>query len=154
MSMSRLMSRPLRKSMPFKGSRWGMGQKGRQRVSCVSRMKDMVPTVKRCIICHVKWWANQAARKPLPSMAVSSTMCRTGKKTAKSRRGVIHNWMFDMHSKVPCILAMPAMKQTTSRRGIDVECIVMRLHTPMTMAAPQSNCWLVKRNFMRKSRGK
>ena len=78
-----------------------MGQKGRQQSNCVSRTNDMVPTVNTCIICHVKWWPNQAANQPLPSMAVSRMMWSTGKKTAKSRRGVIHSWMLLMHSKVP-----------------------------------------------------
>ena len=34
-------------------------------------------------------------------MLVSITMCRSGKKIVMSRLGVIHNWMFDIHSNVP-----------------------------------------------------
>ena len=86
-------------------------------------------------------------------MAVSSTMCKTGKKTPKSRGGVIHSCMLLMHSKVPCIFAIPAMKQTGRRIAMLVVFMVMTLHTPITAAAPQSSCWLVKRNFMRKSIG-
>ena len=81
-------------------------------------------------------------------------MCSTGKNTAKSRRGVIHNCMLLMCSKVPCSLAMPSMKHTTSSSGIYVERMVMRLQTAMTIAEPMMSCWLVKRNFMRKSMGK
>ena len=80
-------------------------------------------------------------------------MCSTGKKTPKSRGGVIHSWMLLIHSKVPCIFAMPAMKQTGRRMAILVVLIVMKLQMPITAAAPQSSCWLVKRNFIRKSIG-
>ena len=81
------------------------------------------------------------------------TICME-KKTAKSRRGVIQSWMLLMHSNVPCILAIPAMKHTIMSTGIDWQCIVSTLHMARTMAEPQSNCLLVKRNFMRKSIGK
>ena len=56
------------------GKENGIGQKGRHRSSCVRTIKHIVPTVKTCIICQVKWYPNHAAKKPLPSMAVSRTM--------------------------------------------------------------------------------
>lgn len=81
-------------------------------------------------------------------------MWSTGKNTAKSRRGVIHSWMLLINSKVPCSLAMPPMKHTTSSSGMKVVWMVTRLVTAMTTAEVMSSCWLVKRNFMRKSMGK
>ena len=111
-----------------------------QRVACVRMTKHMVATVKMCMDCHVKWWANHAASHPLPSMEVSRTMWSTGKKTAKSRLGVIHSWMLDMHSKVACSLAMPEMKHVRSRSGMKVECMVMRLQMAMMMAEVHRSC--------------
>ena len=57
-------------------------------------------------------------------------------------------------SKVPCSFAIPSMKHTTSSSGMKVVWMVTRLHTETTMADPMMSCWLVKRNFMRKSIGK
>ena len=140
-------------SIPLSGIRCGIGQKGLQRVSCTRMTKHIVPIVSTCIICHGRWKATTEATHALPVMAVSRTMCSTGKKTPKSRGGVIHSWMLLMHSKVPCIFAMPAMKQTGRRTAMSVVLIVMKLQMPITAAAPQSSCWLVKRNFIRKSIG-
>ena len=147
------MRMPVGMSMPRSDMRCGIGQKGLHSVSCTSTTKHIVPTVSTCIICHERWKATTAATHALPVMAVSSTMCSTGKKTPKSRGGVIHSWMLLMHSNVPCIFAIPAMKQTGRRIAILVVLIVMTLQTPITAAAPQSSCWLVKRNFMRNSIG-
>ena len=97
--------------------------------------------------------AEQELMAPLKIRLIEGTMCSTGKKTPKSRGGVIHSWMLLIHSKVPCIFAMPAMKQTGRRMAILVVLIVMKLQIPITAAAPQSSCWLVKRNFIRKSIG-
>ena len=49
---------------------------------------------------------------------------------------------------------MPPMKHTTSSSGMKVVWRVTRLVTAMTTAEVMSSCWLVKRNFMRKSMGK
>ena len=86
-------------------------------------------------------------------MAVSRMICSTGKKIPKSRSGLCHNWILLMHSNVPWILAMPAMKQTGSKTAMFVVRMVMKLQRPMTTAAPQSSCWFVKRNFIRNSIG-
>lgn len=45
------------------------------------------------------------------------TMCSRGKNTVKSRVGVIHSWMFDMHSNVPSILHIPSMKHISQSSG-------------------------------------
>ena len=44
-----------------------------------------------CIICHDHRNATAADNHALPMIAVSNTMCNTGKNTPKSRLGVIHN---------------------------------------------------------------
>ena len=109
--------------------------------------------VSTCIICQLRWKATTAASHALPVIAVSRIICKIGKKIPKSRSGVIHNWIFDMHSKVPCIFATPARKQTGSRIAMFVVRIVIKLHTAITTAEVISSCWFVKRNFIRNSIG-
>ena len=140
-------------SVPLREMRLGMGQNGRHSTDCVSSMNDMVDMVKTCIICHVRWCPIHAASHPLPSIAVSSMMCSTGKNTAKSRLGVIHCWMLLMHSNVPCIFAIPAMKHTARSSGIDWLCMVTRLQMPITIAEVQRSCRLVNLNFILNSIG-
>ena len=82
------------------------------------------------------------------------TMCSNGKNTVKSRVGVIHSCMFDMHSNVPCILHTPSMKHTSQSSGSSVMCGAARLHSSTPAAAQHRSVLLVKRNFMRNSSGK
>ena len=127
-------------SVPFNENLLGIGQKGRHSTIWESNTNNIVTTVKTCIISHVKWCPIQAASHPLPSIAVRRMMWRTGKNTAKSRLGVIHSCMLLIHSKVPCILAIPAMKHATTNTGIEWLCMVMMLQMPMTMAEVHKSC--------------
>ena len=87
-------------------------------------------------------------------MLPSIIMCSMGKNTVKSRLGVIHSWMFDMHSNVPCILHIPSMKHTSHSKGSSVMCGAARLHSRTPVAAAHSSVLLVKRNFIRNNTGK
>ena len=82
------------------------------------------------------------------------TICSTGKKAVKSRCGVIHSCMVDMHSKVPCILHIPSTKHKAHSNGSSRTCGATRLQTSAPAAAAVSSVRFVKRNFMRKSIGK
>lgn len=52
--MSRLISRPLQKSMPRRLILLGMGQKGRHITSCTPTTTHMAPMMNTCIIGQVK----------------------------------------------------------------------------------------------------
>ena len=87
-------------------------------------------------------------------MEQSRMMCSIGKKTPKSRLGVIHSCMVDIHSNVPCILAMPHSTHSAHNSGSGIRNVASRLHTTITAADVMSSSLLLKRNFMRKSTGK
>ena len=93
---------------------------------------------------------NRLANCILPKI----TTCRPGKNTVKSRFGVIHNWIFDIHSNVPWILQIPSTKQTAHNRGKKVICGASRLQIKAPEAAAIINVLLVKRNFIRNKIGK
>ena len=92
--------------------------------------------------------------KPVTSIDVSNTICKIGKNTPKSRFGVIHNCMFDIHSNVPCIFAIPHTTHNAHSSGRGIFIVASRLQTKTTAAATISSSLLVKRNFMRNSTGK
>ena len=51
------------------------------------------------------------------ALQIADSLDYIGKNTVKSRFGVIHSWMFEMHSKVPCILQIPSTKQIAQSKG-------------------------------------
>lgn len=116
------------------GTICGMAWKGRVSSAWTSSTPIISRMTSQCMYVQCMSKANHAARYPVNSIEVSSTICSSGKNTAKSRFGVIHNCMFDMHSKVPCIFAIPHNTHRIQSRGSGRRNVASRLHTMMTSA--------------------
>ena len=72
----------------------------------------------------------------------------------KSRLGVIHSCMVDMHSNVPCILHTPSTKHTAHSSGRNDMCGAARLQAITPVAAAASSVLLVNLNFILNRIGK
>jgi hypothetical protein len=67
----------------------------------------------------------------------------------KSRLGVIHNWMVELHSNVPHILKIPAIKQVMTSKGILRVYIHIRLQMIMAIQQVIKDVLEENRNFSR-----